>query len=386
MRILHLVTKSNWGGAQRCVHDLAVDAARRGHEVTVALGGQGLLATRLASAGVTVVSLPSLTRDVRVFGDLAAAREIWAAIGRVRPEVLHLHSSKAGGLGALIGRLRRVPAIVFTAHGWAFNERRPSWQRAAIRLLHLATVLLSHRTIAVAPAIVRQLGFKPLVGKRFAVIPNGVDPQPLATRDEARARIAEIPSAAKVLSGRGGGTVVGALAELHPIKGIDTLVEAVADLARRDDVPKFGVIVLGEGEARGALQAAIDARGLAEFFCLAGFVEDAPRFLSAFDIFAMPSRSEAMPMALLEAGNAGLAAVATRVGGIPEAIESLETGLLVSPDRPRELAEALRRLVVDAALRSRLGEALKARVRERFSRAAMSTATEALYGEVLANR
>lgn len=383
MKVLHLITKSNWGGAQRCVFDLAQDTRAAGIDVAVALGGDGPLASRLREAGIRVIPIPSLGRDITARGDLAAAGDIWRILGAERPDVLHLHSSKAGGIGALLGRLRRVPAIVFTAHGWAFNEPRPEWQRLLIRALHVATVLLAHRTIAVAAAIPRQLGWGRVLGRRFTVIRNGTNfEQPLG-REAARAALAESkPELAAALASRGDAPAIVAVAELHRIKGLDTLIEAAADLSRRNPELDFSVSVLGEGEARAELERLIAERGQSGRVHLAGFTRDAARLLPAFDIFTMPSRSEALPLALLEAGAAGVPCVASRVGGIPEVISNQKTGFLVSPERPRELAEALRRLVEDAPLRARLGAALRERIKDEFSRERMSTETVSLYREL----
>jgi glycosyltransferase involved in cell wall biosynthesis len=380
MKVLHLITKSNWGGAQRCVFDLAQDTRGAGIDVAVALGGDGPLAARLRDVGIRVIPIPSLGRDIAARGDLAAARDIWRILGEERPDVLHLHSSKAGGIGALLGRLRRIPAIVFTAHGWAFNESRPEWQRLLIRALHVATVLLAHRTIAVAAAIPRQLGWGSILGRRFTVIRNGTDfGEPLG-REAARAALAESkPELAAALAASGDAPAIVAVAELHRIKGLDTLIEATADLSRRNPELDFSVSILGEGEARADLERLIAERDQGDRVRLAGFTRDASRLLPAFDIFAMPSRSEALPLALIEAGAAGLPCIASRVGGIPEVIANQETGLLVSPERPRELAEALRRLIEDAPLRARFGASLRERVRAEFSRERMSTATVALY-------
>jgi glycosyltransferase involved in cell wall biosynthesis len=387
LKVLHLITKSNWGGAQRCVFDLATGARNAGLEVVVALGGNGALAEKLRAEGVKVVSLPSMGRDIRAAADLAAARDIWRLIGEERPDILHLHSSKAGGLGALIGRIRNVPAIIFSAHGWAFNEPRPEWQRSVIRALHLATTLLAHKTVAVASAIPRQLGFASLTRGRFEIIRNGVDAPDLLTREAAREIVAGLsPAVEKAIAAANGGTLFTALAELHRIKGLDTLAEAAADLRRRRPEIKFGVVILGEGEARESLQSAIDSQGLGEVVALAGFAPDAPRLLSAFDAFVMPSRSEAMPLALLEAGAAGLACIATRVGGIPEVIEDPSLGILVSPERPRELAEALRRVAEDPEGAKRMGATLRDRVRLSFSKDRMSTETIDLYRKMCANK
>jgi glycosyltransferase involved in cell wall biosynthesis len=299
--------------------------------------------------------------------------------------VLHLHSSKAGGLGALVGRLRGVPLVVFHAHGWAFNERRPAWQKFLIRVLHATTVLLAHRTIAVAEALPRQLGFRKLLGARFSVIHGGIAEPSLLTRAEARASLSANPEVAATIEAAGGALIV-AVAELHPSKGLDVLIEAAALL--RDEAPSlpFGVVVLGDGEKRAELSLAIAERELGGRVALAGFVPDAPSYLAAFDIFAMPSRTEALPLALLEAGAAGLPCVASRVGGIPEVIDDGASGLLVEPEDVGQLAAALRRLAEDPSLRASLGATLAQTVRAGFSRSGMSTATVDLYRASLAER
>lgn len=383
-KVLFLITKSNWGGAQRYVHDLAVEATRAGWEAAVACGGSGKLVEELRASGVRVVPIPSLGRDMSASGDLRGALDIWRAVRAERPDVLHVNSSKAGGLGALLGRLARVPAVVFTAHGWAWNDPRYSraWQQLAIRALHVLTVALAHRTVAVAESIATQLGGPAWLRRRVSVIRNGIAPEELASRANARATLAaSSPAAAATLAWaeRHGAFVVGALSELHRVKGIDVLVEAVAILARRYPETPVAAIVLGEGEERANLERLVAERGLGERVALAGFVRAAPRYLAAFDCFAMPSRSEALPLALLEAGLAGLPAIASRVGGIPEVVEQRVSGILVSPERPRELAEALRFLAESPAEAARLARTLAEVVRERHSRERAAAETLALY-------
>jgi len=390
-KVLYLITKSNWGGAQRYVHSLAVDARDAGWEVAVAAGGSGRLTEELRVAGIRVVPIPSLTRDVNARADVAAFRDIWRIVRAERPDVLHVNSSKAGSVGTAVGRLLRVPAVIFTAHGWAFNDPRyrRAWQQLVIRALHWLTVLLAHRTIAVAEALVRQLGGPGFVRRRFSVIRNGVEPVALLSRAEARSAIAAAsPAAAETftLAEREGAFVVGVLSELHRVKGLDTLIEALSLLARRyPEVPTV-VVIGGEGEERANLERLVAERGLGRRVALVGQIAEAPRRLGAFDCFAMPSRSEALPLALLEAGLAELPAIASRVGGIPEVIEARVSGLLVSPERPRELAEAIRFLAQNRGEATRLGEALGRVVRSRYSRRRGDAETLALYRAELARR
>jgi glycosyltransferase involved in cell wall biosynthesis len=124
MKILYLITKSNWGGAQRHVFDLAVAMKDRGHDVAVALGGDGTLRTRLEAAGIYTHSIASLGRDISTGKDTGSLKEIMSVIHHRRPDILHVHSPKAAGLGAVAGRILGVKKIMYTVHGWAFNEDR----------------------------------------------------------------------------------------------------------------------------------------------------------------------------------------------------------------------------------------------------------------------
>lgn len=372
LRVLYVVTKANWGGAQRYVYDLATAAKEKGHEVLVVSGVPGALTERLAEAGIATELVASMERDIRLLGELRSFRALLVIVRSFRPDVLHANSSKAGGLGALAGRIARVPRIVFTSHGWAFNEQRPRWQKAAIALFHYATVLLSHRTICVSHGLALDAAWMPFVGKRLSVVHNGIDPVPLKTRDMARMRLApdlvrDCPDA----------LWVGCVAELHPTKGLDVLIEAFAEIAY--EFPDVVLVIIGDGQEWTHLAKLVQINNLPERIVLTGFVPDAVSYLPALDLFALPSRSEALGYVLLEAGTAALPAIGTRVGGIPEILEDRESGLLVPKDDQQALAEALRTLLKDPELRTKLGTALKQKVAEEFSIQQMVAATFAQY-------
>lgn len=139
------------------------------------------------------------------------------------------------------------------------------------------------------------------------------------------------------------------------------------------------LVVMGDGSEWHRLQKLVQIYDLPDRIVLAGFVPDAASRLAALDIFTLTSRSEALGYALLEAGNAGLPAIGTRVGGIPEIVKDGETGLLVPADDALALEEALSALARDPQLRERLGYALKARVASDFSVETMTARTLALY-------
>src|ERR1700722_15342058 len=136
-RILYVITKANWGGAQRYVYDVATAAREKGHEVTVACGAEGELSVRLMQANIPVIFVDGLGRDVAPVADVRALLHLLRLIKSMRPDVVHANSSKAGLLAVVAARFSKVPRIIFTAHGWAFNETRPWWQKVIFAGFHL---------------------------------------------------------------------------------------------------------------------------------------------------------------------------------------------------------------------------------------------------------
>lgn len=370
-RILYVITKANWGGAQRYVYDLAVAAKEAGHLVLVVSGNEGPLTERLKEAGVDTRTITSLKRDISIVDEFHSFKTLLGIVKEFRPDAIHGNSSKAGALSALAGRLCGVDTIVFTAHGWAFNEGRPLWQKAVIGLLHYATVLLAHKTICVSRAIRQDAAWMPFIKKRLYVIHNGVTPLHLLSKAEARMALA--PDLERTYSNA---LWIGSIAELHPTKGLDTLVEAFAAIAH--ELPVV-LVLIGDGSEWAKLQKLVQIYDLPDRVVLTGFVKDASTYLSALDVFVLPSRSEALGYALLEAGLASLPSIGTRVGGIPEILEDSKTGLLVPPGKSIALSQALTELLNDEALRNRLGTALNERVSSAFSTKAMVEKTLALY-------
>lgn len=364
-KILYVITKSNWGGAQRYVHDLAVHFAQM-HDVVVACGGEGALKEHLVRKGIRVIPLPELERDVHILKDIRAFFDLLDIIRREHPDVLHLNSSKVGALGALAGRLLRVPRVVFTAHGWAWNEDRNALSTLLISATYFVTLLLCHNTIAVSESVQKQATRLPFVGNNLRLIRLGIGEKELSSREEARAKL---PEKARTPF------VIGTIAELHPIKGIPYAIEAMKELNRAD----VSYVIWGEGEMRQSLEESVRRLGLQNRVFLQGHMHDAETHIRAFDCFVLPSLSEALGYVILEAGRAGLPVVATSVGGVPEIIDTMHSGILVQPKKPSEMAAALSLLLDDENRRRVFGAALQKTVRERFSQEKMFSETQRVY-------
>ncbi len=366
-KVLYVITKSNWGGAQRYVYDLALASRAAGNEVVVAAGGNGELITRLTEAKVAVYPIPGLVRDVSLGNEWVAFKALIALFRNEKPEVVHLNSSKAG-IAALAARIAGVKRIVFTVHGWAWNEDRPAWQKPLIAFAYWATLLLTHTVIVVSHAAQEQARFLPFVQRKFRVIHNGVHPIEFLSRDAARREL--LPNCERRFW-------VGTIAELHPVKGLPILIEAFEHFL--SDEPDAELVIIGEGQERGALEQQMKVEGVYERTLLTGHLPNAARYLQAFDAFVLPSRSEGLAYVLLEAGQAGIAVAASNVGGIPEIIENGKTGLLVPYGDRAALTDALLALAREETLRAILGTHLKEKVESEFSLSHMTKETFALY-------
>jgi glycosyltransferase involved in cell wall biosynthesis len=307
-KVLYVITKSNWGGAQRYVFDLATRLSKAEFEAVVALGGTGekgaqtgLLAQRLKDNGIRTVFIESFMRDVSVNKEFAAYRELIRIFKQERPDVVHLNSSKAGGLGALAARVSGVRKIVFTAHGWPFRESRNPVSKIALWLLSYATALLSTDVICVSEFDLKQA--KKMPGVHAVRIYNGIEPLSLGTGEKIRSAF---PAGAKI---------TGTVGELVKNKNQIALVEE----AKKD--ASMHVAIVGEGEERKNLKRKIKEYDLEDRVKLFGFMPAAD-VLKGFDVFALPSIKEGLPYVLLEAKAAGLPIMANRTGGVGEILDA----------------------------------------------------------------
>ena len=383
-KILFVITKSNWGGAQAYVYTLAKRFKEAGADVVVALGGSGgigapsgLLRARLEDAGVRTIFISSFARDMGLVREMAALFELLQIIRKERPDVLHLNSSKAGGIGALAGRIAHIRKIIFTVHGWAHSESRPWYERWIILFASWFTAQLAHKIIVVSKF---DLIHAPVLFSRrkLLLIYNGITPFSLLSREQAREELtAKIAGTARTLGDVEASFWFFSIAELHPNKGLDILIRSFASIVgkHKDAV----LVIVGDGEQWSGLNTLARSLNLENRVFFAGFVENAREYLDAADVFVLPSRKEGLPTVILEAGLARVPVVASRVGAIPEIIEDGVSGLLISPDDVEGLTTALLRIKEDTALRERVRLALHARNVRDFSEETMVKQTAFVY-------
>lgn len=317
--------------------------------------------TAMAAQLAPDVGLVELAR--RAGNDPRLVWQLYRLMRRLRPQVVHTHAWGTLVEGLVAARLARVPVLMHGEHGTLqlapYQVRIQRW--AWMHVDHLLSV-----SSRLAERMAATVGI-PL--DRVTVVRNGVQLERFAEVSRAEARAA--------LGVDDDVVVIGHAGRLVPVKDQASLVRAAATLRARDR--RCLVVIAGDGPLRGDLEALVAAEGLGAHVRLLGHRADVERFYAALDVYVLCSLSEGMPNTILEAMAAGVAVVSTHVGGADELVVADETGLLVPPAAPVELAEALDGLIVDAQRRRAMGKAGRARAHQAFSLPAMIGGYEALY-------
>lgn len=365
-KILLIITKSNKGGAQKHVYDLATLLPKNFFEVVVALGGNGWLKEELKKESIKVISMNNLKRNINIFSDISVFFNLVKIFNKEKPDIIHLHSSKMGVLGTLAGRFYNMlyakpysinAKIIFTGHGWAFNEDRFFITKWLIALLHWLTIILAHKTIAVSSITAKQISKLPFTKNKIVVIHNGLENISFLDKNKARKSLLKEEHL--------NSTWIGTISELHKNKGLKYAIKSIAILKKENLNVIF--IIIGEGEERQNLENLIKKEGLENNVFLIGHKDNAPTLLRAFDIFTLTSITEAFPYVLLEAGLAKLPTIASNTGGVIDIVDDRQSGLLVEPKQPKEIAYAIEKFIDNENMAKKFGENLHQKVTKTFT-------------------
>lgn len=352
------------------------DALREaGHDVHL-FTTTGAFAARLREQGVTVTDV-QIPRRIDPIGDLKALFHLTVALRRVRPDIVHTHTSKAGFIGRMAARLAGVPVVVHTMHEPPHNAAGGPLTRALYIWLERFAALLATHVITVSHANEREILRQRLVARsRFSVIREGLDLRRYPRADDPRAAVRQLGISDEV-------PVIGAVGRLEEAKGHIYLIRAMpAVLAHK---PSARLVIVGGGHLREALQREIDALGLTEAVTLTGYRDDMLALMQGFDVFALPSLWEGLGIVLLEAMAYARPLVAAAVGGVNDVVLPGKTGLLVPPRDPEALGRAICTLLADESLRARLGEAGRERLETEFRDDVCNARLSALYERLLAD-
>ena len=352
------------GGVQVHVRDLAVALLAQGHSPTVITSGSGPFIEHLKARQIPTIILRHLTHPIRPVRDLSAVRELRAVLRDLRPDLLTVHSSKAGILGRVAGRSLGIP-VVLTAHGWSFGPGIPTMQAAVYRQIERLVGPFTTKVIAVSE-FDRRLGLEAGIVKedRLVTVHNGMPDVPPALRaDPSRAPVRLVM-----------------VARFGPQKDHPTLFRALAGLKHHS----WELDLIGDGPHMAQTESLAAELGIGARVHFLGERMDVDRLLARAQVGLLVSNWEGFPLSVLEAMRAGLPVVASSVGGTPESILEGETGFLVPRRGVELLQERLGRLLTDPELRVRLGTHGRAHYEQHFTLGHSVAKTLAVYEEVLA--
>lgn len=380
LKTLHIITRLIKGGAQENTLATVLGLREKGYDVILASGltsgPEGEIETLARKNGVDPVIIPELVRQPHPWKDLVSTFKIYFLIRKHRFDVVHTHTSKAGIIGRAAAKLAGVPVIVHTPHGHIFHSYFGPIKTKLFYTLEVIFAGFCDKIITLTDKCKEEhikLGIAN--PQKFSTIHSGISLERFRERsfdiNKIKADL-NIPAASKV---------VGTVARLEPIKGVNFFIDSMQEIAK--SYPDAYFLIVGDGRQRKILEAKVRELGLEEKVVFTGIRDDVPELISAMDVFVLPSLNEGMGRVLVEAGLLSKPIVATRVSGIPELVQDNATGILVEPANPQALAAGIIELLSDPQKARTMGDNARLRMAEHFSAEKMVDKIDALYKELL---
>lgn len=339
IRVMRIIARLNIGGPAIHVVLLSERIGPPEFESTLVCGQidaqEGDMSYLAEERGVSLITIPELGRSLSFLRDGLTLFKLWRLMRRVRPDIVHTHTAKAGFVGRTAAWLARVPVRVHTFHGHVFHGYFSPFKTRVFLGLERLTARLSDRLITISPALKEELAHTYHIAPedKFVVVPLGLELAPFAaTPRRGGAFRAEhgIPPEAPL---------IGIVGRLVPIKNHQLFLEMAARMQKKTPQARF--VIVGEGECLDAVQAQVDALKLRRVVTFAGWLRDLRPVYSDLDVLVISSDNEGTPVSLIEALAAGTPVVSTAVGGVPDLLQGGMLGRLVPPGNPDALAEAV---------------------------------------------
>jgi len=369
-KILHIITLSNWGGAQQICYNIVTNLNKNKYTIEVACGPGGELINRLRDSGVTVHVISSLQRNISPLNDLKSLLSLYRLIRKNQYDAVHCHSTKAGLLGRLAAWLAKTPRIYFTVHGWGFyNVVEYGHLQWLLILFEKLCALISTKIICISERV-KQDGMRKKVASedKFIVIHNGTanyiyHGQSKLLRNQIKASDTDV--------------VFGMVARLTYQKNPLLFLNAAAKVVQIYKSAKF--VLVGDGPLYKDCENFIRKKQLKNHIFMLGFRRDIPKLLKNLDVFVLSSKFEGFGLSIVEAMFAGLPIIATDVEGINEIVQQGENGFLTKPDSVNSLAEKMIYFIKHPKKRVKMGKKSQKIAVENFSLDKMIKKYERLY-------
>lgn len=331
---------------------------KHGIRVTIVAGEGTWLFEQCKQAGIDCLPVPFMQREIRPWLDLRAIFALARLFRTLKPDVVHLNSSKMGVIGSMAARLANVPRVVYFIGGWAFLESIAPWKKTFYRLAERFTAGLKDRIICLYPGnkdIAEAYSIRPR--ESIDVIPNGIDITALdatrLSRTDARAALGLAEN----------DFVFGTIAHFYPAKNLPNYLTQATTFLRTHPTAK--IVLIGEGAQRLKIEQAIKTGNIQSQVLLIGAKEQAHRFLSAFDVFVLPSTKEGMPFSILEAMAASVPCIVTDVGAHTGVLKGTHAWI-IPPQDSQALHQALTEAFDQKAQLPQWGRAYRTSVSEHF--------------------
>ncbi|NQU82946.1 MAG: glycosyltransferase family 4 protein [Parcubacteria group bacterium] len=372
IKILQIITLSEWGGAQGVVYDLTTNLPKDKFLVEVAVSPDGLLVERLREKGIKVYEIPSLQREIGLMKDIKTMFVLFRLIRKGKYDIVHCHSTKAGLLGRLAAKLARTKDIYFTAHSWGFYNKEEYGKKVVLfKWFQKIGSMFSSKIVCVSEKV-KQDGLKNKIAKanKFLVIKNGIDFQLKDTKQGIREQMG-IPQDKIII------VMTARLA--HPK---NPLMFLEASKIVKNTFPEIKFMLIGDGIFMDECKEFVQNNNLGHTSALLGekTPEQTRKLMKACDVFVLCSKFEGMPITIIEAMFAGLPIVASDVGGVGELVKNNQNGFLLKTQNPEELAERIIYLAKNKNKSKQLGNNSRIRAQKGFSVQRMVEQYTKLYG------
>ncbi len=350
MNVLHIISGDIWAGAEVQACSLIRGCARIvSCKVQVIILNDGVLATKLREAHIPVTILNE--HELSLISLVSGCLQVIKAFN---PQIVHMHGFKENLLGGIAGRLARVKGLIRTHHGRGLIGGAKKYDM----IEHVNAWLFTDIAIAVSHDLKKLLIEFGIPEKKVVVIHNGIEPCKQLTEERIKTLRMELRIAKD-------DKVIGTIGRMVPIKDHRTFINSAKLII--DSGIKARFVIVGDGHLREELEQQVRDLSLDHHFCFTGFREDANDLLNLFDVFAMTSVHEGVPIALLEAMSLGKPVVATSVGGVPEVLKDHVSGMLVPSGDANLFADACLSMLQNEALRKALSEHAYREIQEEYS-------------------
>lgn len=347
-KLLYIITLGDYGGAQKFCYDFCLQY-KNTVEITVICGTGGWLYDKLVNNGVTVIKMESIKRSISPLNDAYSIIRLTKHIKKIGYDTVFTHSAKAGTLGRIAAKLAGCPKIIYKVGGFVFNEPRHIISKFVYVIIEFLLSYITDVMIYVSKydiKIAKKYYFRP---KDSVLIYNGIklEKSKLDNNNEA--------------------VILITVANFYPAKAHSIIIEVAQYLAKMGY--KYKWYLIGKGPLASTIKEEVKAKNLGENIIFTGYLSSrgVKDYLSQSNIFILPSFKEGMPLAVLEAMNASLPVIVTRVGALPDFIVDGENGFLVKPNNVQELVKKIVKLIENKELQNNIGQKALKSIEDNFS-------------------